>query len=44
MSHRGRDSEDQEWKKRLFGFIMFIFTLVETGSKESPPIITIPAG
>jgi hypothetical protein len=30
--------------KRLFSFIMFIFTLVETGSKESPPIITIPAG
>jgi hypothetical protein len=23
-------------------FIMFIFTLVETGSKESPPIVTIP--
>lgn len=24
-------------------FIMFIFTLVETGSKESLPIVTIPA-
>jgi hypothetical protein len=30
--------------KRLFAFLMFIFTLVETGTKESPPIITIPAG
>jgi len=30
--------------KRLFSFIMFIFTLVETGTKEAPPIITIPAG
>jgi hypothetical protein len=30
--------------KRLFSFLMFVFTLVETGSKESPPIITIPAG
>ena len=29
--------------KRLFSFIMFIFTLVETGGKESPPIVTIPA-
>jgi hypothetical protein len=30
--------------KRLFTFLMFIFTLVETGTKEQPPIITIPAG
>ncbi len=30
--------------KRLFSFLMFIFTLVEPGTKESPPIITIPAG
>jgi hypothetical protein len=30
--------------KRLFSFIMFIFTLVETGTKEAPPIVTIPAG
>jgi len=30
--------------KRLFSFLMFIFTLVETGTKEQPPIITIPAG
>jgi hypothetical protein len=30
--------------KRLFTFLMFIFTLVETGGKEPPPIVTIPAG
>ncbi len=30
--------------KRMFSFMMFIFTLVETGSKEAPPIVTIPAG
>ncbi len=30
--------------KRLFSFIMFIFTLVETGTKEGLPIVTIPAG
>lgn len=28
--------------KRLFSFIMFLFTLVETGAKESPPVLTIP--
>jgi hypothetical protein len=30
--------------KRMFSFIMFIFTLVEPGSKESPPVLTIPTG
>ncbi len=30
--------------KRLFSFMFFIFTLVETGSKENLPVITIPAG
>ena len=30
--------------KRLFSFLMFVFTLVETGPKEAPPIITIPTG
>jgi len=29
--------------KRLFSFLMFIFTLVETGGKEAPPVLTIPA-
>ena len=28
--------------KRLFSFMMFIFTLVETGGKENLPVITIP--
>jgi hypothetical protein len=28
--------------KRLFTFLMFIFTLVETGGKESAPVLTIP--
>ena len=30
--------------KRMFSFLMFIFTLVETGGKEGVPIVTIPAG
>ncbi|MCE5333109.1 MAG: hypothetical protein LLG06_00820 [Desulfobacteraceae bacterium] len=30
--------------KRMFTFLMFIFTLVETGGKEGAPIVTIPAG
>ena len=29
--------------KRLFTFLMFVFTLVETGGKEGAPIVTIPA-
>jgi hypothetical protein len=29
--------------KRLCTFLMFIFTLVETGSKEGAPVMTIPA-
>jgi hypothetical protein len=29
--------------KRLFTFLMFIFTLVETGGKEGAPVVTIPA-
>jgi hypothetical protein len=28
--------------KRLFSFLMFSFTLVETGGKEGAPILTIP--
>jgi hypothetical protein len=28
--------------KRLFSFMYFIFTLVETGGKESAPVLTIP--
>lgn len=30
--------------KRLFSFLFFIFTLVETGTRKVPPVITIPAG
>ncbi|HEU4342229.1 MAG TPA: hypothetical protein VFU31_11710 [Candidatus Binatia bacterium] len=30
--------------KRLFSFIMFLFTLTETGEKQGAPIITIPVG
>jgi hypothetical protein len=29
--------------KRLFSFLMFVFTLVETGGKESALVLTIPA-
>jgi hypothetical protein len=28
--------------KRLFTFLMFLFTLVETGGKEGAPVVTIP--
>lgn len=30
--------------KRMFSFLMFMFTLVETGDKGNAPIVTIPAG
>jgi hypothetical protein len=30
--------------KAMFSFLMFVFTLVETGDKPAPPIVTIPAG
>jgi len=30
--------------KRLFSFIMFLFTLTETGEKQGAPVITIPVG
>jgi len=28
--------------KRLFSFLMFLFTLVETGAKDNAPVLTIP--
>ncbi len=35
--------DDQDMRsKNLFSFIMFLFTFVETGSKEAAPILTIP--
>jgi hypothetical protein len=30
--------------KNLFTFLMFIFSLTETGGKEGAPVITVPAG
>jgi hypothetical protein len=30
--------------KRLFSFIMFLFTLTDTGDKQGAPVITVPAG
>lgn len=30
--------------KTLFSFMMFVFSLTETGGKENAPIVTIPAG
>ena len=30
--------------KSIFSFLMFIFTLTETGGKDNTPIVTIPAG
>jgi hypothetical protein len=30
--------------KKLFSFLMFVFTLVETGEKGTAPIVTIPTG
>jgi hypothetical protein len=32
------------FSKRLFSFLMFVFTLVETGEKGAAPIVTIPTG
>ena len=28
--------------KKIFSFLMFVFTLVETGDKGTAPIVTIP--
>ena len=30
--------------KRMFSFILFVFALVEPGSKDAPPVLTIPTG
>ncbi len=32
------------FSKRMFSFLMFIFTLVESGDKTPPPTVTIPTG
>ncbi|WP_455388377.1 hypothetical protein [Petrachloros mirabilis] len=37
--------DDRDYQsKKLFSFLMFIFSLTETGGKEGTPIITVPAG
>jgi hypothetical protein len=37
--------DDRDWvSKRIFSFIMFLFTLTEKPEKEGVPIVTIPAG
>jgi hypothetical protein len=45
VSYRGHwfsiDDRDMP-SKRLFTFLMFIFTLVETGGREGAPVLTIP--
>ncbi len=32
------------FSKKIFSFLMFVFTLVETGEKGTAPIVTIPTG
>ena len=37
--------DDKDYpSKRLLSFIMFLFTLTDTGEKQGAPVITIPAG
>ncbi len=37
--------DDRDYRsKALFSFLMFMFSLTETGGKEGAPIITVPAG
>jgi len=37
--------DDRDMKsKKIFSFLMFVFTLVETGEKGAAPIVTIPTG
>ena len=37
--------DDRDYmSKKLFSFLMFVFTLVETGEKGAAPIVTIPTG
>jgi hypothetical protein len=32
------------WSKRMFTFMMYLFTLAETGAPSQAPVLTIPAG
>jgi hypothetical protein len=37
--------DDRDFRsKRAFAFLMILFSLTETGGKEGPPLVTIPAG
>ena len=36
------DSSDLQ-SKQIFSFLMFVFSLSETGGKEGVPIVTVPA-
>jgi type I restriction-modification system DNA methylase subunit/predicted type IV restriction endonuclease len=37
--------DDRDYmSKKIFSFLMFVFTLVETGEKGAAPIVTIPTG
>jgi hypothetical protein len=37
--------DDRDFRsKTFFSFIMFLFTLTETGDKQGAPLITLPAG
>jgi hypothetical protein len=37
--------DDKEyWSKRMFTFMMYLFTLAETGAPSQAPVLTIPAG
>jgi hypothetical protein len=37
--------DDRDFRsKKTFSFLMFIFTLVETGEKGTAPVLTLPTG
>ena len=37
--------DDKDFRsKKIFSFLMFVFTLVETGEKGTAPIVTLPTG
>jgi hypothetical protein len=37
--------DDRDFKsKKMFSFLMFLFTLAETGAPQQAPVLTIPTG